>query len=337
VGNSIRSHLVPAGYLRGFAADGHVMAIDRNGRSRRRGVKQAGVERDFYRRRRPDGTYIQDVEETMARLESDAIPVIRDLGNSWPPERTARATLAQFLALQLVRGRGWRGWHDEFIGREVESWQETREPVRPGGPAPSEADIEAVGDALLGDAGRLRKMLELVPKVATLLGHMHWTLLRFGRDRLATSDSPVVPWPLAEHTREPGPLPWSAGIREMVEVRFAVSPRLALLMTWLNEDDRTEPRVAAAHHDRNLNAFVMAQAEREWFHRPGMSVRQSSGRLTPLSAELFPDYSGEVVEGSLRRKHADQIIQPDLGETTNTVTVITGFDPTGAMGVERAA
>jgi len=193
-------------------------------------LRQAGVQRDFYRRRRPDGTYIQDVEETMGRLESEAIPIIRALGDRWPPERTARATLAQFLALQLVRSRGWRGWHDEFIGREVEGWRETREPVRPGGPAPSGADIEAVGEALLDDAGRLKKMLELVPKVATLLGHMHWTLLRFGRDRLATSDCPVVPWPLAGPAREPGPLPWSAGIREMVEVRFAISPQLALLI-----------------------------------------------------------------------------------------------------------
>jgi len=123
-----------------------------------------------------------------------------------------------------------------------------REPAGPGGPAPSEADIEAVGAALRGDVGRLRKMLELVPKVATLLGHMHWTLLRFGRDRLATSDCPVVPWPLADRVGEPGPLPWS-GIREMVEIRFAVSPRLALVMTWLDEDDRTPPRTATAHHD----------------------------------------------------------------------------------------
>jgi hypothetical protein len=85
-------------------------------------------------------------------------------------------------------------------------------------------------------------MLELVPKVATLLGHMHWTLLRFGRDRLATSDCPVVPWPLA---------------------------------------DRARPRLTTT---RNLNAFVAAQAEREWFYRPGAFVRPASGRSRGLAS-----------------------------------------------------
>lgn len=111
-------------------------------------MKQAGVERDFYRHRRRDGTYAQVVEETLARFESQALPILRRLGSDWPPDRTVRATLAQFLALHLVRGRGWRDWHDQFIGHEVEEWRRTREPARRGGPPPTDADVEAVGKAL---------------------------------------------------------------------------------------------------------------------------------------------------------------------------------------------
>jgi hypothetical protein len=48
---------------------------------------------------------------------------------------------------------------------------------------------------------------------------------------------------------------------ELLEARVALTPWLALLMTWLDDADTSGTRAGARHHAINHNSFVVAQAE----------------------------------------------------------------------------
>jgi hypothetical protein len=62
---------------------------------------------------------------------------------------------------------------------------------------------------------------------------------------------------------------------ELLEARVALTPWLALLMTWLDDADTSGTRAGARHHAINHNSFVVAQAETQWFHRPNTTPRRA--------------------------------------------------------------
>ena len=75
------------------------------------------------------------------------------------------------------------------------------------------------------------------------------------------------------------------GVLETLEIRVPVSPRQAILMTWRDDADDADCVVRGRRdHTANLNAFTVAQAERQWFHQPGASTPIASGRLLPFAA-----------------------------------------------------
>lgn len=165
---------------------------------------------------------------------------------------------------------------------------------------------------LRDDTQRNVRMLSLVPKAATIFASMGWTLVSFDRPMLATSDHPVVVWPLEPRARAPEPPRFRAGLLPTLEVRVPLSPHLALLMTWRPAD---EPNVVQgrAHHAKNINAFTVAQAERQWFHQPGTSPPLAGGRLLAISPEIHSDYSHEDASQSPLRAEVSRRIQPRLG------------------------
>lgn len=56
-----RSHLVPRMYLRNFGENGRIaMHLTSGGEPRIVGIRDAAVEKAFYRRTRPDGSKIDD-------------------------------------------------------------------------------------------------------------------------------------------------------------------------------------------------------------------------------------------------------------------------------------
>jgi hypothetical protein len=79
------------------------------------------------------------------------------------------------------------------------------------------------------------------------------------------------------------------------------------------------PRVAGRRqHAANLNAFTIANADREWFHLPGLNPPiVPASRLLPLSTELLPGYSAQVVASSRRRAKVAQWLDEVKGQEAN--------------------
>jgi hypothetical protein len=151
---------------------------------------------------------------------------------------------------------------------------------------------------------------------------MHWTLVEFREPLLVTCDHPVVVWPLAwSDATRPRKTDFRKGVLPTLEVRFPLSPRLLLLMTWRAPTDG-RPLAGRFQHALNANAWMRCQASPQWFVSPATKPRFASGRTRPLSLELFPDYGLAQAEASLRRARASALIQPRLGEGMEQESVL---------------
>lgn len=137
-----------------------------------------------------------------------------------------------------------------------------------------------------------------------VLGSTHWVLVEFTSAPFAISDHPVVPWPLSERSRLPSPTPPEIGLFETLEIRVPLSPQLAKVMTWLDEPDGHGPVRGVKDLAANLNAFTVAQAEKQWFHTPSRVPPRATGQLLPVSPQLLPGYGAETVAStaSVRRR-----------------------------------
>ena len=120
---------------------------------------------------------------------------------------------------------------------------------------------------LTSDTQVLVRMLTLSRKVAQIVGSMHWTLVDFALPRLArTPDHPVVVWPMSVRSRRPRK---SAdfigdGLGNVLELRFPISSRYALLASWADARDETAPVVLGGKDvAEHFNAFTVAEAENQ--------------------------------------------------------------------------
>src|SRR5207248_1144507 len=128
----------------------------------------------------------------------------RAVAERWPLSMPDKALLAEFIGTQMVRGPRWRAWHrafnDDYFD-EVRSSGEF-EGLQPEGVSYEEALAEQKR-ILDSDTASLTKMLALSRKTTQVLGSMHCTLVEFGRSWLASSDHPVIVWPLGVRSRQP--------------------------------------------------------------------------------------------------------------------------------------
>ena len=102
---SRRHHVVPAFYLRRFAKDGRLNAINVKTRQTlaNQRVERLAFVKDAYR---PDGIVVPDhfdIEKEIAELEGDFARALRQLGESFPPDPGTRALVADFVVFQLIR------------------------------------------------------------------------------------------------------------------------------------------------------------------------------------------------------------------------------------------
>jgi hypothetical protein len=218
----------------------------------------------------------------------------------------------------------WKGEWLEGTHRFLDEY-----PDMPGVPP---EELQRENESLLGDTSRLIHMLSMTPTMATALVSMHWTLLEFEADGVATSDHPLVVWP-GLSARRPEASSLTVGVLGCGEIRFPLSPRRALLMTWTDTPDDERTRVRATRdHARNLNAFTVANADRQWFHLPDTSPPVGSGSFLPLSAQLLHGYTPEAAARSQRRAATSAEIQPkisrDLSDQEVTIVKVSR-DPAG--------
>lgn len=311
-----RSHLVPRMYLRNFSTEGRIeMHLTSGGEPRVVGLRDAAVEKAFYRRTRPDGSKIDDVEWSLSTLEDRVAPLLREVEKRWPLPFDDKACLAEFIALQYARGRAWRSAYQALLEQRLRDWRSDDHGLSR---APTEDEVTMVTENLSSDSETLVRMLSQLPNPSSIFGSMRWFLVRFAGPVLALSDEPIICWPMSGESLIETPARHKLGLLWTLEVAVAMSPTCALLMTWEDQSDQRAPIRGRRHHAATLNAIGIAQAEKQWFPRPGTRPRIGAGRRVPLSAELCPSYSASVAHASGRRQQVDKLVQPRIGETLGT-------------------
>lgn len=102
------------------------------------------------RRRRPDGTEIDDIEWTLSQIESNAAPLLQSFEETWPFSGDDKLMLAALFAFQLLRGPRWKEAYEDRT-RGAASVPETRcadDVVRSSGrrECPSERNAGSCGE-----------------------------------------------------------------------------------------------------------------------------------------------------------------------------------------------
>jgi hypothetical protein len=298
------------------------------------GVRDAGVRKNFYRRTRPaTGEAIYDVEWSFSQGEDAALPIIGSLPERWPLEEEEKGKIGQLFAAQHVRGPAFKAWHERGLQPFVDALR--ADPARYATPPPgmtAEEAIERAIDDLSGDTWRTLRMLRSVRLLTIVFPSMHWTLVELARPRLVTSDHPVVVWPLDRSRSRPQPNDLDAGVIDTLEVFVPIGPAHLLLMTWVDDEDPDEVVRARNRHIATANAFVVANADRQWFHEPDVTPWLANGPRQPLSAELVATYDADVARRSLRRHRARALGNAQLGAplSNDPISVVRVTRPTAA-------
>jgi hypothetical protein len=268
------------------------------------GVRDAGVRKNAYRRTRPTtGKTIYDIEWSLQQAERAALPIIAKLPAAWPLDLTAKGKVGQFFALQHLRGMAFRQWHEGKVASVLDDVRVN--PKATLKPHPEEATTEIVEEletALTSDTYRLTMMLKIVRSVGIVFTSMHWFLVEFDRGRLATSDHPVVLWPLRRGTsRGPTANDLHTGVINTLEAFVPVDPTHLLLMTWRHERSTVAPLAGEGRHLATANTFIVANADTQWFHEPGVEPWIARGRRQALGPQLLAGYGPSEAETSPRR------------------------------------
>lgn len=287
-----KGHIVPQVFQRSFAIDEQVAVhVDGDSDCRPSHIRDAATRSRFYQRTRRDGTAIDDTEASLAVMESTVRPVLADLLRGDPLTAERKGVLAQFLGLQMVRGPAFFEQHSQHIDALVAGLDASR--FRAVALREAEGDVAVARERLRGlysdKTRQLMTMISTSYKLSSVIGCMRWRLLRFDATLLAYSDHPVVVWPLevgaTDGFSEPNLDPMNA-----IEVSVALSPRLALLMTWANAPDDDfgvvgGPRTrwpAQRAHDRAGRPPMDAPTRRRAAGRP----RTADAAVAPLRARL---------------------------------------------------
>jgi hypothetical protein len=322
--NVKNAHIVPETYLRNWAVDDKIAVwlVPEGKRLHDQSVDNVGTRRRFYRRRRPQtGEEIDDVEAMLGQGEAKATPLLRSFAERWPLSWKEKVQLAELFGYQLLRGPRWKAEYEARTQRFLDEYDRRVE-----NDLPVDA-LEEQNALLLSDSHRLVSMFTTALTAATVLGSMHWTLVEFARPLLATSDHPVVLWPGIDSSGPRAVEVAEVGIMQCLEIRLALSPRHGVLMTWADHPDDEEAHVDGRRdHAANFNAFVVANADRQWFHLPGRAPPRASGYLLPLSVQLVRGYGPGQAAASQRRHAASKIVNKWIGSrelTDREIEVVT--------------
>ena len=283
-----RNHILSAGYIRNWAIDDQVMCeLLPEGKRQLLSPSQVGVRKKFYAGS-PDKAgkrTAAPAESARHLVETRALPLIRNLPDRWPlDDEGDRAWIALWIAMTMCSSPGRRRRIPRTVSRffaDLEREDPTFAAMTRRGRAEfSQPDFE------------LDSMFEEVSSVASLIGQMHWALLGFGKRELVSSDHPVdaLLWSAGDpewHAESPSSL-----VLVSRELRVPCGPAAALVLSWLDGDDRVPGVKAPRHLAGVVNRGVWMLAERHRFWQPGQTPRGvADGRPGgAVTRELFPDY-----------------------------------------------
>jgi hypothetical protein len=304
-GSPSRIHTVTAGYLRGWEKDGCVTVHHVGGGMETIGVKAVGYQHDYWG---PDPRLSQEVEDSFGQCETRAVQKLRDIKDRWPVNRDDRADVAQFVAIHIVRTPSFgvllRRTSDEAITAEA-----ARERLAP------EA-FAAAAKLLKGPRMQASALLGQITRIGSILGSMQWSLLRFERAMLITSDQPVCLLPLASIPPSPASAVPEHGFLDTIEVWFPVDPRHLLLMTWRDAADAGTVLDGTYQQACSVNCWLRAQALEEWVSTPGsappfLMPPVLTPQVYPLSSEMFPGYTASTQRRATADKMMTAMIEED--------------------------
>lgn len=304
------AHIVPRVYQRAWAIDGQVAVhIDGNQHCVTMPIRRAGTRTRYYQRTRPSGEKIDDIEASLAYVEDKVTEPLADLIKAKPITFQRKGAVAQLLGVQMLRGPAFFEQREELLRPILDALQPDdfkREALTAAG-----GDLvvarRQLASTYLGSTWRFMTMLQRSMKMATLLAHMRWQIVRFPDAELVYSDHPVVVWPLDTTRSAPferqGLAPLGA-----LEIRVPISPWAAIVMTWSDRsDDGNVPLWSSTAVE--LNAFTVAQADRQWMHQPGAEPGVGTGTFAPISRLVDPSYNRAAAMASRRRASAEAFLR----------------------------
>jgi hypothetical protein len=308
--NVKNAHIVPRTYLARWSVDGKIAVMQvRENKGLELAVENVGTRRHFYRRHRPDGSPITDMEWMLGEMESNAAPLLQSFEDAWPFLGDDKRRLAVLFVFQLLRSPRWKEDYEIRTREHVDQY------ARENPSELTDEELEEQYKLLVSDTYRAGKILSHAVTGAAVFASMHWTLVEFAQPRIATSDHPLVLWPGAASRSPSATEITQIGIVECMEIRLPLSPNHAVLMTWSDHPDDEHVRVRGTRdHAANFNAFTVASAERQWFDRPGPPPPIASGNLRPLSVVLVPGYTPHAAASSHRRALASEMARKRAGK-----------------------
>lgn len=259
-------HYVPQAYLRGFATEKEritAIPLDRSRKSFTSNVKNVAARTHFYRVEElaePDG-----FEKALSEVEGHATEIVRGFERSeFPPSESDRWTLSFYVALQSLRGPDTRKtmesvrakmvrleigaggrenvgrWTKENLGFEPSAEQEDciwDEATQPDGPP-----------ITFSNGAHIQHMVKTATELTSYLITRPWSLVRFDRRSLITSDAPV------SLIRQPDSEAWEGvGFMTAWGISFPLTRKLGLLMSdpmamlqSLESDDPQVQKIRAA-------------------------------------------------------------------------------------------
>jgi hypothetical protein len=243
------------------------------------------------------------VEQALGRVESDIANTLRKLSYSWPFPRgtTEWFALSYLVAIHLLRAPHMRrrllAFQSSALQRQLRRYPEW-----------TDDQVGALLGTVISDSWHAELFTEDLRQAATFAASMHWTLLDFRDEVLATSDQPVTVVPLldGQSTAPLAPVP-ANGLADCEEIRMALDPRHALLLTWLNEPDDGPRLVGDDHLSTQLNRAVIGQADEQWFHHPARrpttltSSMLADRQCDAIGRLVIPGYGSEEAKCSQRR------------------------------------
>jgi hypothetical protein len=293
------NHIVTRAHLELFTREGVLECHFHDGTSKPLRPARVAVRKDFYVARDASGTRDTSLEQAMGPAESAAVAVLRDVAGRWPLQHEDRVAVTEYLALQALRTPAFRHWHER---RSAELLDAEHRRSRWG--FMSDEQWHANVDFLTGDEYRHETMMRLLAQVSSLIGSMHWSLLAFSPARVCFSDQPFVTVASASETVPPFDAIPREGFGQIFEARFPVDPRHALLLTWWDVPEDQPPIRADREVLRDLNAAVIGQADRQWFHRPGPVPPHGARPHRPIASRLLRAYDVGAANRSRRREFA---------------------------------
>lgn len=296
-------------YLKGFAnQNGQIVQTHIvDGSQNLISTDSATVARDFYTVTLEDGEQSDAVERFLSHIEgpaSEALALV--LAGLWPVTNGHRHALASWIGLQMIRGSGVRARQTEIMAQTIRllvgiSGKDALRVIieEAEGVSLSSEDLDAEWIDLTQSSGprmtadvrmHSRTIYQFLPIHRDILKAGRWTLVRFERRALLTSDHPVSFYPYLDHQ------PWeSLALANAAGVTVALSKRVALQIGFNRPVGIPEIVLPpSTRFAEDFNRQSMNGARRFLYHCPGDDPLSGVELPAIRISELMP-ISGDFI------------------------------------------